>query len=660
VYGDDVPVRRAALIAGLSLEAAMDAADRLVDARILVGEHTLSFSEPMVRTAIHAELGAAERAQLHAVTARLAHDERESASRVAHHLLASMPIGEPWAYEALHEAGRAAAHSGAPATAVQLLRGALALNPPVGSRASLLLDLGLVEAASGEVLSLQHLDEALASLDGAHAKAEALYALGQTLYRYGRHEEAAATFRQGADVMEGHEELVRTFDAAFMCAAQHIPHVLPDADRRLEEYALQLEDKARLTAAERVMLACVALRSAMRSTREAGEVASITMRALGDGALLEEQSPESMVVYLAVEALLFAGRFDEAEQTLDAAIAQARERGLALAFAEASMIRAILLYLRGQLAEAAADAQASIDGMELGWRATGTAPYAVLMWCLLEQGELERASDVMRCGIEAAEVATAARATATERGLHIWFTFARGRYKLAAGEPQEALRIFESVGELMRAFRRTNPSLIPWRSFAAQAAAASGDVARAKAMAADELREARRFGAPVAIGRAMRVAAAFEDRPTAIVRLTRAVELLDGAGADYELATALVDLGSALRREGQRVKSREPLRQGLELAANCASPALQQRAREELHASGARPRRTQATGVASLTPSELRVARLAADGQSNRKIAEALFLTKNTVDWHLRNVYQKLDVRSRADLQHALPTEDER
>jgi DNA-binding CsgD family transcriptional regulator len=654
VYGDDTPVRRAALIAGLSLEEALHAADRLVDARILTGDHSLSFSEPMVRTAIHAELGGVERAHLHAATARLVYEDGESAPRVAHHLLASMPIGEPWAYEALHEAGRTAAHSGAPATAVQLLRGALALNPPVGSRASLLLDLGLVEAASGEALSLQHLDEALASLDGADAKAEALYALGQTLYRYGRHEEAAATFRQGADLMAGHIELVQTFDAAFMCAADKIPHVLSDADSRLEEYAIQLEDKEALTSAERVLLACLALRSAMRVIRDADEVAAITTRALGDGALLAEQSPESMVVYLAVEALIFAGRFEQAQETLDAAIAQARERGLALAYAEASMIRAILMYQRGHLSEAIADARASIEGMDLGWRAGGTAPYAVLIWCLLDQGELDRARDVMRRALEAAEAGTAVRATATERGLHNWFTFARGRYKLATGDPVEALRDFEAVGTLMHSFGRTNPALTPWRSYAAQAAAAADDVSRAKALVADELREARRFGATFAIGRAMRVAAAFEDRPTAIVRLTRAVELLDGTGAEFELATALIDLGSVLRREGQRANSREPLRRGLELAAECGSPALERHARDELHASGARPRRAPTTGVASLTPSELRVAQFAAAGQSNREIAEALFLSKNTVDWHLRNVYQKLDVNSRSDLQEAL------
>jgi DNA-binding CsgD family transcriptional regulator len=72
-------------------------------------------------------------------------------------------------------------------------------------------------------------------------------------------------------------------------------------------------------------------------------------------------------------------------------------------------------------------------------------------------------------------------------------------------------------------------------------------------------------------------------------------------------------------------------------------------------ASGARPRRTALRGVASLTPSELRIARLAADALRNREIAEALFVTGKTVDYHLRHIYMKLG-GSRADLAAALAT----
>jgi DNA-binding CsgD family transcriptional regulator len=72
--------------------------------------------------------------------------------------------------------------------------------------------------------------------------------------------------------------------------------------------------------------------------------------------------------------------------------------------------------------------------------------------------------------------------------------------------------------------------------------------------------------------------------------------------------------------------------------------------REELTAAGARPRRPAVSGVESLTPTELRIAQLAAQGGSNRDIAEMIFVSRNTVAWHLRNVYRKLQIDSREQL----------
>jgi DNA-binding CsgD family transcriptional regulator len=71
---------------------------------------------------------------------------------------------------------------------------------------------------------------------------------------------------------------------------------------------------------------------------------------------------------------------------------------------------------------------------------------------------------------------------------------------------------------------------------------------------------------------------------------------------------------------------------------------------QELLAAGARPRRTALSGIESLTPSELRVTQLAADGMTNREIAQALFVTEKTVETHLGHVFPKLDVSSRAEL----------
>jgi DNA-binding CsgD family transcriptional regulator len=88
----------------------------------------------------------------------------------------------------------------------------------------------------------------------------------------------------------------------------------------------------------------------------------------------------------------------------------------------------------------------------------------------------------------------------------------------------------------------------------------------------------------------------------------------------------------------------------MELAHRCGATPLTARAREELLATGARPRRVMRTGVDALTPSELRVARMAAEGMTNREIAQTLFVTLRTVQVHLTHTFRKLDISTRDQL----------
>jgi len=115
-----------------------------------------------------------------------------------------------------------------------------------------------------------------------------------------------------------------------------------------------------------------------------------------------------------------------------------------------------------------------------------------------------------------------------------------------------------------------------------------------------------------------------------------------------------VDLAAALRRRGHRADARELLYDALDQAIRCGATELAERANEELLAAGARPHRSRTSGPEALTPSERRVARLAADGRSNPEIAQALFLTRRTVETHLTHAYQKLGISSRERLADAL------
>jgi ATP/maltotriose-dependent transcriptional regulator MalT len=202
------------------------------------------------------------------------------------------------------------------------------------------------------------------------------------------------------------------------------------------------------------------------------------------------------------------------------------------------------------------------------------------------------------------------------------------------------------------AFR--NPGWMPWRSLKAEALDALGRRRAAVALVREELELARRWGAPRTVGRTLRVLGRLE-REQGLDHLREAVELLAASPARLEHAKALAALGSALRLKRRPTDARVPLRQALELAEVCGAASLAQHVRSELYAAGSRPRTTAVKGVGALTASEHRVALLAADGQTNRDIAQALFVTPKTVEVHLSNAYPP-GVAGRARIAPALTT----
>ena len=178
-------------------------------------------------------------------------------------------------------------------------------------------------------------------------------------------------------------------------------------------------------------------------------------------------------------------------------------------------------------------------------------------------------------------------------------------------------------------------------------------------MAEAELDDARRFGVPDAIGVALRTGGRLAGGREGVELLRAAVAAHDGTDGGLEHARAVLELGSALRRAGERTEARQVLREALDATSRIGASGLAERAHEELVTAGARPRRDRRmlSGRESLTSGEDRVATLAAQGLSNREIAERQFVTVKAVQWHLRNVYRKLDVSSRDELPVALGLE---
>ena len=375
--------------------------------------------------------------------------------------------------------------------------------------------------------------------------------------------------------------------------------------------------------------------------------ARLALRAL-DGApkLLPEAVDRPPFFYHACIALTLAERYGEALARFDDALADARRLGSLPHVLGLSCYRAFAHLRIGNLADAEADARVAL---ETGPRLPGfhaAVALAVLLETLAERGQFQ-----------AAEAADARYRLAEQYPTMVqggWLLAARGRLRLAELRPTAALEDLLAVGKLFTRLRSLNSTTTPWRSDAALAHLALGARAEARALAAEEVALAQAYNAPRTLGIALRAAGLAEGGRRGIELLRQAVGVLEGSGARLEHARAMTDLGAALRRAGQRAESRETLRPALDLAHRCGALALTERARTELVAAGGRPRRLVLSGLDSLTPSERRVAQLAAVGLSNRDIAQNLFITTRTVEGHLTHAYHKLAITSREQLPAAL------
>jgi DNA-binding CsgD family transcriptional regulator len=229
---------------------------------------------------------------------------------------------------------------------------------------------------------------------------------------------------------------------------------------------------------------------------------------------------------------------------------------------------------------------------------------------------------------------------------------AHARLALARHDDAAALRDLLAVGEVAGETTQYLPVTFSWRSLAAIAAHRLGEQDRARGWIAEELEASTTHGAQVR-GCALRAGGIVYGGDGGLELLQESVEQLERSSCALEHAHSLLALGAALRRSGQHVRARSHLRRALDLAADFGAVPLAQQARDELRASGARPRRERTQGWGALTPSEQRIATLAAAGRSTPEISRELVVSRKTVEWHLAHVFDKLGVRSRLQLRDA-------
>ena len=122
----------------------------------------------------------------------------------------------------------------------------------------------------------------------------------------------------------------------------------------------------------------------------------------------------------------------------------------------------------------------------------------------------------------------------------------------------------------------------------------------------------------------------------------------------FATARTRLAYGERLRRSGRRIDAREQLKQALGVFDRLEAVPWSERARSELRATGERVRARGPATSEELTPQELQVAMLVAEGKTNREVGAHLSLSPKTIEWHLGHVYRKLSIRSRGKLSRAL------
>ncbi|WUK15706.1 AAA family ATPase [Kitasatospora sp. NBC_00374] len=645
VLGGSPAVELVSEAAELTEGQAADAADALVRAGLMVrcGDG-VRFVCPTLATAVADGVLPSTRQELHLRSARLLLARQAPVGQVAGHLLLC-PVGEPGTPDVLRRAAAEAVQEGRPERAAEYTR--RALREPLGEedRATLLITRGEAELASSVPAAVQHLQRGLELSRCPEERTTAARALAGALFALDRYPDGLAVLSSTSDAVRQEDadsalQLETEFAFASLSQAGSAAAVLP---RLLE---LDLAD-AEGGAAERPVAALLSLRAAMTG-EDPARVIAFAQKALSHG--LHPADDQSGVYLGAILALGAVGQAGLALPYAEAAVAESRERGSALVCARASAARAGVNSRLGRILDAqqdALDALAALEEIGVGpHNSYSVAPNAILIDSLVKQGEIEEAAaQLERAGLTG---------DLDGHWVNDYVLLVRGRLRAAEGLPQEALADFLACGGRMCGRSMPGPGFLSWRPEAALMHAALGEGMAARALAAEELDLARDWGVPEPVGVALRAAGAVTGGPEGLAMLRQAVDVLGGTTARFSFAQALADLGTQARRAGRFDEAREHLQQAVDAAHGLGARALADRALAELRAIGDRPRTRTFRGVDALTPTERRVSALAAQGLTNREIAQHLFVGLRTVEVHLTNTYGKLGIAGRPELAEAL------
>ena len=635
VLGEEVSVLDAAELAEMDEATARYAAAMLVELAILRSAQELKFEHPIVRDAIYESIPPVIRAGMHRQAVGILERRGRPLEMQAAHLLRTEPGSDPSVVSTLRRAAAEAAARGATDTAADYLARAAVEPPPIEDRAEVLADLGYVELRTGRPAAAEHLRAAAAEAEDPAVRAQAVSDLTGVLVLQGDVDAAVAVADEARAKLGGGAPALAIDTQLLMVGLIGRGSVWARLAGRLHALA----DQARAAGEEgRPLLAMLAADQIRRGGSQAvtGELA---VAALAEDTLLS-RGPDYPPFLFAVYAAIRGDEIEFAVGVLERALQVARERGSLPGYAFASCYLGMAQILCNELDASEANLRGALDAArENAWPLLEWQVLNPLLILLAKRGYVDDAQAELERGGFEDELPNNVIGTALLAG--------RAVVRYGQGRWQEAYEDFVECGRRNAEYSDRSRNYW-WRADASMALAHLGRHAQALELAEAELAIAREWGDPVEVARALH-ARGVAGGEAGLNDLQAAAELLDGLNGLGHVA-CLVDLGATLRRANRRRDAREYLYRALELAERLGTPRYAARARTELAAAGARPRRVLRTGLDSLTPSELRIAKLASAGLSNPAVAQELFVTRKTVEKHLGNVYLKLDISSRERL----------
>jgi DNA-binding CsgD family transcriptional regulator len=235
----------------------------------------------------------------------------------------------------------------------------------------------------------------------------------------------------------------------------------------------------------------------------------------------------------------------------------------------------------------------------------------------------------------------------------LWTIAALGDLELGLGDPGAAVVHYEEWDALLRSRGIEDTDLSPAPELA-ETYLRLGRVDDAVAAAARHDESARAKGQPWALARAARTRGLLAPERDLERAFDEALGLHEQTPDIFEAARTRLAYGARLRRAGRRVRAREELRLAIEAFDSLGAAPWSNLAGTELEATGETARKRDVSLRDQLTPQERQIARLLAEGHTTREAAAAMFLSPKTIEYHLRNVYRKLDIRSRTELAESM------